>query len=1263
MKSVLPIRLALLLLMLGPGVVKGICPGIEVGVETIASVCLGEITQATAWFSEIPGNCNGLSTFPYKRWYWHVEDITASPSSGRGDHAEFTALSAGRGKIVYDLVCRSRACPDCNAEYQAEERFDIIHVDIAQSDLMVCADDTSATLNVTDDSYSPNGFEWTSRPHGITGNGESIPIDPRQLVPRTYEVKARADELPGCFDTCTVSVIKVDIVQTHLLVCHDAATAALNLSADSYSPNGYVWSSTPAGIFGSGPSNTLTFVPSNLPPGHYTVKATSADLADCFDACEVSVLEMDVVGHEPGTLSNPGIEISDTIEDDAQNLQVAVNDDNDDEIEESHQDNQDDEIGDKDNDIVAIMLIPMEPLRQSGTMTLAVYPAENVRIYKSDGTLLNDYDVNLASPQGDLSALVSASVMIFIEGMKPGEDVVLSLTYTDGDVSCSDEVHLQVMQVDLDIDSDNENGLAATGWTDAEDKEEDDETMPGKYIGVNDGDVDRDGIPNFADGYDLWDPGPDAGGSFTPLALELKEPIDLDTAQIKFTYSCSNPEGVERTERGTPVDPYLYTPPVEGHLRLWRANGSANRKMAEVCDGGDFIKTGVEYATQDLDFGPNRTVILYAEGLQSSEQIGDQQILVEVTPDPDRPLRSPDAVRCTLLKAEIVPDWNHDRKITDADCNKATAINPFRFWLNDDKDDGDVADGNSDVPGKSNGNAGDDKVNGRCDLLDFFPVWLNIGKAMKLLPDNYNCAYVLRQANGAVNFFHSKLPRDEAGDYLIEESPSYGWGLTWYASNIPVVTVSAPGVDVDINGTTLSMEIEADPNKGVLILEGKVLTTSPLVLEIRKGGQTGALLYETQLPLSLSGVENMYRWINLRHLTGGAETKHTDTSPPPNFPDTLSNGKHVIFIAGFNNSEDEHRASSAEVFKRLYQSGSRAMFTGVSWEGDEDPGCYNPFQGLFPPETYYHLDAVNAFAIAPNLAQNIAALPSTGGKYVIAHSLGNMVVSSAIKDHGLSVTNYFMLDAAVAIEAYNSAQLSVDEMRPSHWAEYSNHTWAANWHILWNFNTNDARNNLTWLNRFGDIPNAVNYYSSGEEVLANSVPNPPPIPLAPPSSGQNAWTFQEMMKGCIQPALIPCLAGHGGWGFNTLWQIYNEPPNPGLMNSLSDSALRTGPVFKPFYSTNIFGPNGSQFVSDPEVRAKLLGEAIPALSRATGRNEVDNRFGAYANKDMNAEFITPGLTWPQSDGNWKHGDFRGVAYLFNYGLYDDICSPNRGNLQ
>ena len=331
------------------------------------------------------------------------------------------------------------------------------------------------------------------------------------------------------------------------------------------------------------------------------------------------------------------------------------------------------------------------------------------------------------------------------------------------------------------------------------------------------------------------------------------------------------------------------------------------------------------------------------------------------------------------------------------------------------------------------------------------------------------------------------------------------------------------------------------------------------------------------------------------------------------------------------------------------------MFTAVDWEGNEDPAGF-----VLPSGAFYHLDVQNAFSNAPCFAANVAALP--GQKYVIAHSLGNMMVSSAIKDFGLVVNRYFMLDAAVAIEAYNSIQLSKENMRPLIWREYAEFLWSSEWHVLWNTGVGDSRTNLTWRNRFGDIPNTVNYYSSGEDVLKNSSSNPP-FEGWPQAEG--AWYYQEFIKGEVQGDLLPYLACHGGWGFNS---SYNQDDGGFMPASVANAEvtpdmIRTNSFFRPFYDSRLYATNpaGSILASDPVVRAKLLAEAIPALSFATGSNSISNRFGFGANLDMNGDFKTKGMNWPRPNKNWEHSDYRVVAYSYNYGLYDDI--KDRGDLK
>lgn len=586
--------------------------------------------------------------------------------------------------------------------------------------------------------------------------------------------------------------------------------------------------------------------------------------------------------------------------------------------------------------------------------------------------------------------------------------------------------------------------------------------------------------------------------------------------------------------------------------------------------------------------------------------------------------------------ARLVADHNHDRIIDEAD---GIEPGPFRFWINDDNDAGDLAAESLDIPGVGSGNAGDAVVNGRCDLPDFFPLWLDVGQILNLVPEEYPLRFLLCHNGEALNFVYSDLTRQQSGFYLTNGLSVYGPSFNSPAHQAAVEQVTIEGGEISDG---FLQNIAANADKGILLMEGSEASSHSLTLEIHQGPQ---LLGEVRMPLRISSIEGFYRWVNLRHLTGGGEARPTSLNQPYNYPDSLCNGKQMVFLHGYNVNEQGARGTIAEVFKRLYWSGSRAMFTGIVWEGNEDPAGI-----FFPCAAYYHLDVQNAFSIASNLPAVFSSLP--GAKYVMAHSLGNLAVSSAINHHGLSASRYFMLNAAVPMEAYHGNTLYPDEMMPFHWQGYSNRLWASEWHQL--FPTNDGRRSLTWRDSIGDIPNAVNYYSSGEDVLDNNPANPPPIPLWPDPSGQNAWTYQEMMKGGLPPALTPFMDSHGGWGFDSLHYYWVRFPGDTI--GITDEELRLYPFCSPFIPADICSTNGSTLAQDPAIRAKLLAEAIPALSRATGRNPIAECFGDPANNVDLMDFRTPGLTWPQDNERWRHGGFREAAYIFNYSLYEDIVT-------
>ena len=265
----------------------------------------------------------------------------------------------------------------------------------------------------------------------------------------------------------------------------------------------------------------------------------------------------------------------------------------------------------------------------------------------------------------------------------------------------------------------------------------------------------------------------------------------------------------------------------------------------------------------------------------------------------------------------------------------------------------------------------------------------------------------------------------------------------------------------------------------------------------------------------------------------------------------------------------------------------------------------------------------------------------------MAHSLGNMVVSSAIEDHNMQVDKYFMLNAAVASEAFDSSMANMSTnssnyMLQDDWYGYLPRTWASQWHEL--FDLPDRRATLSWQGRFANVLNqdVYNFYSSGDHTLEiKETGNPTRMSgLLSFTVERYAWHKQEMFKG------------RGGLGGSLLagWELYTGYDYYTLaeINSLSNSTLRVSPVFlqQPTWlgSTNITVNNVTE----------MLAKGIPAISYPTGYNLIDTE-NIY-NFDMNDPLCKPnGWVNRFSFGDrWKHEDLIDMAYLYDYVLFEKI---------
>lgn len=939
-------------------------------------------------------------------------------------------------------------------------------------------------------------------------------------------------------------------------------------------------------------------------------------------------------------------------------------------------------------------------------------------------------------------------------GTTMAPDEVLPQTGVGSSLGATSPFLLMPMWPDLDVDSDNDgivNRSRREEDLEAPDPLAPEASKPGKVIFVNNGDTDTDGVPDFADGLNLFE---DDGirapvdsdvsdiGSLTPMILELP---DFRDVRVVFHYDASDPSQVLRTTDSYGNYQYDSAP---GQLRVWTKDGNELRQVEPIgTDGGDFVGSDILYSREDLGFQEGETVkTFYVESVRPITDVASDRVAMSVwfeqpadnTVEPDY---RDEVAFTSLLPSPLIPDYNRDGVIDEYDRNLAEKGQPFYMWINDD-DDVDAATGN-DIPlsiasayeedlapndpgsehelidafASETPDSANNIVDGIRDLEDFFPILVDVGSML----DGREIGDLTASVSGiGINIIDpaavSSAKLNTSGEYLRDVTKAD------LLKDAPVLVQEENTVQLPESFLQALLD---GGGKATLLIEGASSTSdvSQLAVVFKDGDQ---LVDQFTALLQLSPVEDMFKHINL---TEYADSDSLSVSAGgkryTGYPDRASSiiwssemsSKEFVYLHGYNISPQQARGEHSTVFKRLYQMGLQSEFTGVTWFGwASQRFVFNRYRC---PDYYNNI--INSFKTSPVLKTKLDSLGYD--KFAIgAHSMGNVVVSSAIADWGLDPEQFLLFNAAVALEAFGDAPTteSMALMSALSWANnvdqitnddlsdaYEPHLWASEWHELFT----DRRRLLTWRNRFGAIPQAYNFYSGSENVLANSDGNGVSaiLDFGEILNGDRAWYSQEVGKGTSLLETVKPIAEvdrHGGWGFSSD-SHYKEngegpkdrqPWNELRANTeISDDDMRKLPFFLEFDEEDDsfalpYDPDGSgswnftfkgaDFYDDSDpltltkvneleesefymARAKLLAEAIPATTYAVGRNPVesfDSPLEGSRNFDMPTLYKSKILgvpAWPtervnENDLRWKHGDMHRIGLVYIYELYEKI---------
>ncbi len=687
-----------------------------------------------------------------------------------------------------------------------------------------------------------------------------------------------------------------------------------------------------------------------------------------------------------------------------------------------------------------------------------------------------------------------------LQEVPEGATHVLAVLDYDGkwtETTEEDNVLAVDLPVLLRIDGDNNNGTALPDGSDAEKAasrpivlSSGEYEEPGKIVIVNDGDVDNDGVPDYAAGFNqagqsqLTTVVGVAGNNLVPMVVWLPDDADPENAILRFNYSDSYPMRVRRAGEGEWNDPWVYWIDAQsssqlGSLRLWTRDGAESRDFAS-----DFVVANAEYAASggmfslvELFPGGPRGMKLYVEAVRPSEALADLSITVDI--DPDGPGRRgfvyTDTIRITAVDLTISLDDRRPPENSIAEETRyvdvTSATRPFPFWLNDDYDStvGETEDGLADgdeyavqrVPDND-----DNRVIRTRDLEDFLSFQVTASLLSKL-GDNFGLRLSFEGVNStgspSVHVFES--PEGVLGPgYLYDESQA--------AAALECADTHFVGAVSVLN----TARLYSNADVAQFLLEGVSSGTGAFTVTLVKlGVASETVIGSDEAYLDLQPMESPrnadgydFSIGRYDHFTVGDTTdawpsnyayQISDQSHLP-LPPIRASGRsdtqigagvaagegeperdYILFVHGWRMTQEERRHFAETAYKRLFWQGYRGDFGLFSWpteytERVGDPGVPG---GVPADASNYNRSEEKAWNSATGLHAQLRdiAADHPGRLNVFAHSMGNIVVSEALRKEAEPdpetplIHTYVASQAATPAAAYDSTVES--RIVPGYW--------------------------------------------------------------------------------------------------------------------------------------------------------------------------------------------------------------------------------------
>ncbi len=404
-------------------------------------------------------------------------------------------------------------------------------------------------------------------------------------------------------------------------------------------------------------------------------------------------------------------------------------------------------------------------------------------------------------------------------------------------------------------------------------------------------------------------------------------------------------------------------------------------------------------------------------------------------------------------------------------------------------------------------------------------------------------------------------------------------------------------------------------------------------------------------------------------------------------PEDTINNHYALFVHGWRMKESEKTGFAETAYKRLYWSGYQGRFGMLTWPTgwfekpaylyNLDFAFYTAY--LFGNEQNYDESESIARRVGPLLTEWLESLKNSGeyeNIHVLAHSMGNVVVSEALRHYTGStplISSYTATQAATVAGAYDQGRGNINHRLNNLAAVWNPETecigaqgvnlspetsWRCyniNNHFEYDMPPDMYRYELVTQNENGET--AVTHGATSDAAMASSNPE----------GGKSYYAGIRDAAGKITNLWNVEDAALRGWEFNQLtkpdllggptWDYRNDAIDAfrayALCLSTDPSSCiepTYGVVTSRFYQGSVILPWGETKPINAET-ADILSHIVPARTNALGQGSTNGavkanspiNFGS-ANQGHSAQFYS---TFAERSGYWLNVLNRGFGFLPN----------------